>query len=153
MRFSILNGVIMKFKIGILLVVFLAGCATAEKFNTKMNGFVGQPEIAVASIYGPPQSVYSLPDGQRVISYTRGGQMVLPGVTTTQPVTTNTRGNLTLNQGLNQTTGIYSQQSTTYVQQQTPSTTVNLSCTVNFTIDAQGVIRSWSATGNRCVAE
>lgn len=143
----------MKLIIGIILVVTLAGCATAEKFNTKMNGFVGQPEIAVVSMYGPPQSVYSLQDGQRIISYTRGGQMVLPGVTTTQPVITNTQGNLTLNQGLSQTTGIYSQQSTTYVQQQAPSTTVNLSCTVNFTIDAQGVIRSWSATGNRCVAD
>lgn len=148
-----LNGVFMNPKVGILLVVFLAGCATAEKFNTKMNGFVGKQEIAVASIYGPPQSVYSLPDGQRVISYTRGGPMVLPGVTTIQPVTTNTTGNLTLNQGLRQSTGTYSQQSTTYVQQQGPSTTLNLSCTVNFTIDVQGVIRSWNAAGNHCVAE
>ena len=143
----------MNYKVGILLAVVLTGCATTEKFNTKMNGFVGNQEIAVISTYGPPQSVYSLSDGQRIISYTRGGNVVLPGATTIQPVTTNTTGNMTLNQGLRQTTGMYSQQSTTYVQQQAPSTTLNLSCTVNFTIDAQGIIRSWSATGNHCVSE
>lgn len=54
----------MKSIIGILLAVILAGCATTEKFNTKMNGFVGQPEISVVSMYGSPQSVYSLQDGQ-----------------------------------------------------------------------------------------
>ena len=143
----------MSHKLAVLLTIFLAGCATAEKFNTKMNGFVGKQEIAVASIYGSPQSVYSLPDGQRVISYIRGGQMVLPGATTSQPITTKTTGNLTLNQGLSQTTSIYSQQSTMYIRQQMPSTILNLSCTVNFTIDALGVIRSWSAAGNHCVAE
>lgn len=143
----------MKYKIVILLAVFLAGCATAGKFNTKMNGFIGGDEAEVVSIYGPPQSVYPLTDGGRVISYTRGGSMVLPGVTTMQPVTTNTTGNITINQGLGQTTGMYSQQSTTYVQQQAPSTTLNLSCTVNFTVDAQGIIRAWSATGNHCVSK
>lgn len=130
----------------------LAGCATQAKFQDKMNSFVGRPEAVLVGAYGPPQGSYTLNDGSKVLQYARSGQMVLPGVTTTQPVTTNTTGNMTLNQGMRQTTGTYNQTSTTYVQQEAPSTVVQLSCTVNFTIDAGGVVRAWNASGNHCVA-
>jgi hypothetical protein len=137
----------------LLVLLFISGCASTAKFEAKMNGFLGQPESRVVSAYGPPQSIYTLADGSRVIQYSRGGSMVLPGATTMQPVTTNTAGNLTLNQGMRQTTGQYNQQSTTYVPQQAPSTTVQFSCTVNFTIGPDSVVREWSANGNRCVAD
>jgi len=131
----------------------LVGCATNAKFQTKMEGFVGQPEAVVVGTYGPPQSSYQLTDGSKVLQYTRRSQMVMPGATTTTPVTTTTNGNVTLNQGLRQTTGTYSQTSTTNVEQQAAPTVVHLGCTVNFTIDKAGVVRAWSAQGNRCVAD
>lgn len=133
--------------------LLLAGCATQAKFQTKMNSFMGHSESALIGAYGPPQSSYVLGDGSRVLQYSRSGQMVLPGMQTMQPVTTNTTGNLTLNQGLRQTTGNYNSTSTTYVPQQGPATTIQLGCTVNFTIDAGGTVRAWSATGNHCVAD
>jgi len=106
----------MKFRLsGVALLAVMAGCATSQKFKTKMDGFIGQPEIAVVSMYGPPQGAYTLNDGSKVIQYTRGSNIVLPGATTYQPVTTTTTGNLTLNRGLQQTTGNYTQQSTTYM--------------------------------------
>jgi hypothetical protein len=132
--------------------LLMAGCATQAKFQTKMDSFLGQPEAVLVGTYGPPQSSYALNGGSKVLQYSRSGQMVLPGMTTTQPVTTNTAGNLTLNQGMRQTTGTYNQTSTTYVQQQAPSTVVQLGCTVNFTIDAAGIVRAWNASGNHCVA-
>lgn len=101
---------------------------------------------------GPPNRSYTLNDGSKVLQYSRSSQMVLPGAQTMQPVTTNTTGNVTMNQGMRQTTGIYNSTSTTYVPQQGPNTTVQLECTVNFTIDATGIVRSWSANGNHCVA-
>lgn len=134
-------------------VLLLAGCATAAKFQAKMDSFVGRSEATLVGVYGPPQSSYVLSDGSRVLQYSRGGQLVLPGAQTMQAVNTSTTGNVTLNQGLRQTTGTYSQQSTAYVPQQGPSTTIQLSCTVNFTIDPSGTVRTWSASGNHCVSD
>lgn len=142
----------MKIAIG-LTALLLAACATPAKFESKMNGFVGGPEAAVVSTYGPPQSSYVLADGSRVIQYTRGGQMVIPGATTSTPVTTNTTGTVTVNQGANQTIGVYSAKSTTVVEQPGPSTPVQFACTVNFTVSAAGVVQSWTAHGNHCVAD
>lgn len=118
-----------------------------------MNGFVGKPEIAVVSTYGPPGSSYVLADGSRVLQYTRGGQMVIPGAPTSVPIVTNTQGTLTTNQGLRQNESTYRAQSTTYITQQAPPTVVPLSCTVNFTVDKAGTVVSWSAYGNHCVAK
>lgn len=134
-------------------IALLVGCATQAKFQAKMDGFLGQPEAVVVGTYGPPQNSYVLNDGSKVIQYTRGQTIVMPGATTYQPVTTNTYGNMTLNQGLRTTTGAYNQTSTTYVQQQGPATPINLSCTVNFTIDKEGIVRRWNADGNHCVAQ
>jgi hypothetical protein len=134
-------------------IAMLAGCATQAKFQTKMDNFIGQSETIVIGTYGPPQNSYVLNDGGKVIQYTRGGTIVMPGATTYEPVKTNTYGNMTLNQGARTTTGTYNQTSTTYVQQQAPSIPINLSCTVNFTIDKQGVVRRWSSEGNHCVSQ
>ena len=134
----------------VLLVAGLAGCATSAKFTEKMNGFVGKPEVAVISTYGAPDRSYGLQDGSRVIQYTKDRRVMLPGAVTTTPVRTNTTGNLTLNQGMTQTNGTYNQQSTTYVQQQGPGTSIRFSCTVIFTIDSSGVVKSWSSNGNDC---
>ncbi len=134
-------------------VVVIAGCATQAKFQVKMDRFIGQPEGLVVGTYGPPQNSYVLNDGTKVIQYMRGGTILMPGVSTSQPVTTNTTGSMTINQGVRTTTGTYNQTSTTYVQQQGPAVPINLSCTVNFTVDREGIVRRWSAEGNHCVSQ
>ena len=135
------------------IVAMVGACATHAKFEAKMNRFIGQPEGQLVGMYGPPQASYQLNDGSRVLQYTRGGTMVIPGAQTMQPATTNTTGNLTLNQGMQQTTGVYNSTSTTYVPHQAPGTAVQFSCTVNFTIDQGGIIRQWRASGNHCVSD
>ncbi len=134
-------------------IALLIGCATQAKFQSKMDNFLGQSEASVVGTYGPPQNSYVLNDGSKVIQYTRGSTIVMPGATTYQPVITNTSGNMALNQGLHTTTGTYNQTSTTYVQQQGPSIPIHLSCTVNFTIDKDGIVRRWNADGNHCVSQ
>ena len=143
----------MKRFIPLLAVLVFSGCATQAKFQAKMDNFIGQSERVVVGTYGPPQNSYVLSDGSKVIQYTRGGSVIIPGTTTYKPVTTNTYGNVTLHQGLRTTTGAYNQTSTTYVQQQAPSTPINLSCTVNFTIDKDGIVQRWNAEGNHCVTK
>lgn len=142
----------MKSAIALAAVLLVSGCATAAKFTTKMDGFIGQSEGAVIAAYGIPQGSYQLQDGSKVLQYTRSSNIVLPGATTMQPVTTNTKGNLTLNQGMLQSTGSYTQQSTTYVPTQAPATNIALACSVTFTVDSGGIVRQWNANGNHCVS-
>lgn len=143
----------MRFIIATAVAMALTACATPGKFTAKMDGFVGHQEAELIGTYGPPTASYSLNDGSKVISYTRGSMLMLPGATTTQPVTTNTVGNITMNQGARSSTGSYNATSTTFVQNTAAPTAIQLSCTVNFTIDAQGVVRRWVAQGNHCVAQ
>lgn len=137
----------------LLLAAALAACATNGKFQAKMNSFIGQPEIALVGALGQPAGRYETADGAKVISFARSGQMVLPGAQTTTAVTSNTYGTVTMNQGVRQAAGNYSQTSTTYVPQQAPATTIALSCVVNFTLDSRGIVQSWTATGNHCVSD
>jgi hypothetical protein len=118
-----------------------------------MDRFIGLPESFVVGAYGPPQASYTLADGTRVIQYTRGQTVNLQGPATTVPVVTNSTGNITLQQGMRTTTGTYNQTATTYVQQPGQVTPVQLSCTVNFTIDREGIVRRWAANGNNCVSQ
>ena len=136
-----------------LALLSLAGCATHGKFVSKMDRFVGQGESAVIGSYGAPAQSYTLTDGSRVISYTRGGTMVLPGITTYTPVTSNTSGNLVVNQGIRQSTGIYSSQTTTMLPQQAPAMNIQMSCTVHFTITSKGIVSAWRAEGSNCVSD
>ena len=143
----------MKYLIALVTAVVLSGCATQANFQSKMDGFIGQPESTVVGTYGPPISSYVMNDGSKVLQYTRGNTVVMPGVSTIRPVTTNTSGNLTLNQGMRNSTGAYSQTSTTYVQEKGENIPLHFSCTVNFTIDKDGIVRRWAAEGNHCVSK
>lgn len=137
----------------VTLLIALAGCATQAKFQAKMDRFVGQSEVVVVGAYGPPQNSYVLDDGTKVLQYTRSGTIVMPGTTTYQPMVSTTAGNMTLNQGISTTKGTYNQTTTSYVPQQGQAIPINVSCTVNFTISKDGIVRLWSAEGNNCVSD
>lgn len=136
-----------------LALVGLTGCATTGKFVDKMNGFVGQNEIAVVSRYGSPQDLYTAADGTRVLTYTRGRNMFMPGVVTQEQVRSTTQGTITTQQGLRQTSGTYTAQTTSSVPVQSPGIALSFYCTVRFTISASGVIQSWRAEGNDCTSD
>jgi len=137
----------------IMSVAALIGCASQAKFQAKMDDFLGQPESVVVGTYGPPQNSYVMNDGSKVLQYSRGNTLVIPGATTYQPVMTNTSGYMTVNQGMRTASGNYNQTSTTYVPQQSPNIPINLSCIVNFTVDREGIVRRWNAEGNHCVSK
>lgn len=143
----------MKYIIPLAVAIVLSGCATQANFQSKMDGFIGLPESSVVGTYGPPMSSYVMNDGSKVLQYKRSNTIVMPGVTTSRPVTTNTSGNITLNQGMRTSTGAYSQTSTAYVQEKGEDIPIHFSCTVNFTIDKGGIVQRWAAEGNRCVSK
>lgn len=140
MRFSVVASA---------LLVCIGGCATTQKFSEIMNSYVGGSEANLVGRLGPPNSSYVLNDGSRVVQYTRSANMQLGGNVVNQPVTTTSTATAYGNRiG---TVNAYGT-STTYVPVQQPTYNVPLSCTVNFTIDAGGTVRSWNANGNHCVA-
>lgn len=143
----------MNYLVIIMSAATLMGCASQAKFQAKMDNFVGQPESVVVGTYGPPQNSYVMNEGSKVLQYTRGNTIVMPGATTYQPVMTNTSGYVTVNQGTRAASGNYNQTSTTYVPHQSPNIPINLSCTVNFTVDKDGIVRRWHAEGNHCVSK
>ena len=135
-----------------------AGCATVETFNARMNSFIGQPQSALIARYGLPEASMQLATGETIMQYTRGSVMVMPGATTVQPVVSTTTGTVTtpvpIGAGvLPAQTSQFEARTTTYQTQQAPSTQVQFWCTVRFTVSPAGVVTTWAAQGNYCVAQ
>jgi hypothetical protein len=122
----------------------LSGCATAQGFRDLMDSWIDNPVGDLVQAFGPPQSQYTLPDGSRILSFTQSSTRHMGGNTTTTPVTTS---GIVYGAG-----GPTSFSATTYQTTTSPSYTVSRSCTVNFKIDSRGMVRSWQATGDMCVA-
>lgn len=137
-----------------LVVISLSGCATHEKFRAKMNGFIDRPEMTVIAAYGVPQATYAMADGTRAIQFRRGGQMILPGATTYQPVQTSTTGSAQIARGISQPyQATYQERSTSYVPIKQADTAIDLWCSVTFFVGKDGLVKSWASEGNRCVSD
>jgi hypothetical protein len=108
----------------------LAGCATTENFERKLQSWVGNTEDALVRSWGPPSSVYET--GQsKYLTYARGAQGYIPGVAPSY-----------------QTTRI----GNTYTTQAvggSPGYTYNQHCTATFEL-VGGIISSWRWEGNAC---
>lgn len=50
-------------------VLLLAGCATTTKHEKFLNSWIGENADQLAWVWGPPGGVYTLGNGDRLISY------------------------------------------------------------------------------------
>lgn len=134
----------------IAVAMTLGGCATAAKYEAKLNSWVGQPADALVSSWGPPQSSYQLHSGGQVLQYSGQRSLQMGGGTYTTPQTTYNSGTVNAygNGGFAQAN--YNGTSTTYVQHQNPTYNINLHCSTRFTTDSRGTIVSWAYEGNDC---
>jgi len=60
-----------KFKICLILTMLLMGCATTEKYEAKLNVWVGRNINDLTNAWGYPQSSFKAPDGNMVYVYGR----------------------------------------------------------------------------------
>jgi hypothetical protein len=132
----------------IVLCLTLGGCATTSGYETVLNSWVGDTTDHLVSVWGIPANQYALNDGGRVLEYDRSNTVVIPGVTTVQPVAT-TYTNGSLNGNIN---GSYSGTSTTYAPVTSAPTAIHQQCITRFTADNHGRITRWSWQGNSCRA-
>src|SRR5579859_4206971 len=108
-----------------LLCLLLAGCATTEKYEAKLNSWVGADMNALVNSWGYPSSSFSAPDGNTVYVYDSRGSYTTP----TSYQTTYQANTLT--GGVDATTV------------QRGGQTFNYWCTTYFEVDAEKKIVSW----------
>lgn len=120
----------------------LSGCATTARYEALLNTWVGDNEDSLVSSWGPPQNIYQMRNGKKLIEYSQGRNVQMGGYSYTTPQTT-------YQQGVVGNT-MYSGTSTQYVTQTTPVYNINLWCKTCFTISSNGIIESWRWEGNNC---
>jgi hypothetical protein len=134
----------------ILPLLWLTGCATTSGYEAVLQTWVGDTTDHLVSVWGIPQQQYPLDGGGKVLQYVRTGQVVIPGMTTYQPVTTVTNGNATAFGNAGMATANYNGTSTTYVPQTSDPTVIHQECITRFTANASGRIVHWAWQGNAC---
>jgi hypothetical protein len=136
----------------LFILLMISGCATTANYEKILNTWVGSHADNLVTSWGPPQSSFQLSDGSTVIEYMRSGTVVVPGYTYTVPQTTYHSGTTSAYGSRGSAYGSYSGTSTTYVQQQTPSYTIDKWCKTRFTVNPNGIITRWGWEGNNCRA-
>lgn len=61
-------------------VVLVSACATTENYEKTLDTWVGATEAKLVSAWGPPDSVYEAPNGERILTYNSQRTMSLPGL-------------------------------------------------------------------------
>lgn len=126
-------GVSMRIRVLVCAVsVLVAGCATTQKFEALLNGWVGSSELDLVRKLGPPQNSHEL-GGSRFLTYNRSRSIYLPGQAPSY--TTTLVGNTA-----------YTNQVGGYA-----GSTLSMSCTVTFEVRDERV-RGWRWEGNDCKA-
>lgn len=136
----------------IVLLALLSGCATTSNYENILISWVGSNVDNLLMTWGPPASSYPLSNGGRVLEYNRQRNVQVGGYTTTVPQTTYNSGNANVYGPTGPAYGTYSNTSTTYVQQTSPTYNIAKQCITRFTVNSEGTITNWTWQGNDCTA-
>ena len=133
-----------KVSFALVLVMFLFACATSEKYDRKLAGWVGKTESSLVAKWGRPSATRILDNGDKIITYTKANNVYVPSeyyiynTTGAQPSDTVLYSPFMDNYDF----GPYSQ---TFGYQ------VEEICQTAFLIQ-DGIITGWKWRGNDCVA-
>ena len=118
--------------VSMLLSLWLAGCATEEKYRAMLDSWVGAPEARLVAAWGVPAGVYEA-GGAKFLSYSRLETTVLPG--RAPRYTTTVVGNTAYSTPIG---GL-------------PPTAIAVACETTFEIRDE-IVRNYSYRGNGCTA-
>ena len=65
--------------------VFIISCATTEGYNNLLH-LIGASADRLVDSWGPPSQVYKKDNGERLMTFVRGGQVYMPGSGTIGPL-------------------------------------------------------------------
>lgn len=60
------------------LLIFLFACATEQKYDEKLQTWVGMPETSLVKKWGNPSQSKILDNGDKVITYTKANDVYVP---------------------------------------------------------------------------
>lgn len=120
----------MKVLVGLIGATLLAGCATREDFEIKLNGWLGTSEATLVAAWGPPSRFYETTD-IRFLTYSNDRMAILPGSSPSY-----------------QTSMIGGMAYSTPIGGYGPLA-IQLSCTITFEI-RDGRVANWRYQGNNC---
>jgi len=127
-----------------VMLMLVSGCATAAKYEAKLNTWIGVSEDSLIASWGVPDKTYEMGDGKKAIEYVHKNTIQSGGYTYTTPQTTYHSGKIGDKS--------YSGTSTAYVTEIEPMRKYRLSCKTSFIINNSGKVESWHHEGNDCVA-
>ena len=131
----------------------ISGCASTENYEKILQSWIGADADRLVSAWGPPDSVYELSGGGKVLQWVNRRTVTTGGHTTYQPVTTYNSGTTSAYGSYGGSAyGMYSGTSTTYVPTTTPVRMYNMRCATRFTVSEYNIIQSWTWEGNSCKA-
>lgn len=67
-----------KIMFGIILLCLLTACATQEKYDEKLQSFIGKPASALKSEFGKPSAKIILNGQDEVVTYTKADDVYVP---------------------------------------------------------------------------
>ena len=67
-----------KVSFALVLVMFLFACATSEKYDRKLAGWVGKTESSLVAKWGRPSATRILDNGDKIITYTKANNVYVP---------------------------------------------------------------------------
>jgi hypothetical protein len=134
----------------LLLLLALMGCGAPlpAGFDSRMDHYVGRPEAELIAGLGRPQRSWSLSDGSHVLRFGRerteqyGGQLREPGAADARDATSG------LGFGTYDPAGLQRRAASAPAGRIDPTPV----CAVDVTVDAKGVVRSWTARQGDCRA-
>jgi hypothetical protein len=111
-------------------VMLLSGCATTEKYEAKLNRWIGHSINELMASWGYPDGSFDAPNGNKIYVYSNQSSFTTPTMTTIRP---NLYGPPTA-----YTTGGF---------------TRNFWCKTYFEVDNDKRIIKWSWEGNNCISD
>jgi len=127
----------------LLLLIFLFSCATSEKYDAELSGWVGKPAHTLIAQWGRPSARKINADGSEVITYTKADNVYVPS-----------EFYLYNPYSLHGDVSVYAPFDGDYAFTPyggTPGQDPELVCQTSFLVQ-NNIITGWKWTGNNCVA-
>lgn len=132
-----------KIALGLIVTLLLLACATSQKYDKQMQGWIGKSEASLVEAWGRPSAQKYLSPTAKVITYTKVSDLIIPSeyylYDENGPFT-----DVVYDPFMND------YDFTPYAQM--IDTEVEEICQTSFWIE-NGIITSWKWRGNNCVAD
>lgn len=129
----------------LMILTFLVGCASTEKYDRELTLLIGANESKLIADWGAPQEISQLENGDKVLTY-RQIYSIETGGFTSNPVNNYNIGRIS-----SDFRSPNNNSSRSFTLPTTPTRKVTMSCVTRFRLH-DGSIQSYTHEGEDCVA-